>query len=56
MKNKNSLCYGDLIVFYGKGVDTSKPMNNEDYNKIEFKDYTGGALSAIGHTDSGIYY
>lgn len=52
----NFLRFGDLIVFYGKGVDTLQPGPDTDPNKIRFREDSGGVLSAIGFSDTGVYY
>lgn len=45
----NFLKYGDLILFYGEGI-------RERGNTLNSIEANGGALSAIGLTDTGVYY
>lgn len=50
----NFLKYGDLIIFYGQGIKEDAQGNDNHPN--EENNDTRGALSAIGLTDTGIYY
>lgn len=50
----NFLKYGDLIIFYGQGI--SEEAQGNDNNPKDRKNDTRGALSALGLTDTGIYY